>query len=132
MNNHKKIMRLIVIIAALVAIGVFAFTHMQTYKNLEPVHAMQSETNKVQNNLHKKVPSGDDVIIQASDSLPSDIDQQIAICNQPGTPGCPQSYQSRKPKLSGSTLLPAATTNRPRFTNFQQNHTTFHAKQKRR
>lgn len=129
MKNHKKLIRLIIITATLMAIGVFAFKYMQTYKNLEQVyqnHAMQDETNKVQSN----VTSGDDVIIQASDDLPSDIVQQIAICNEPGTPGCEQLYQPRTSNLGNSTL--PATTNRPGFTNFQQNKKAFHAKQKRR
>jgi len=48
MKNHKHLIRLIIITAALIACGVFAFKYMRTYNNLsEMYHSKQAHEDVV-------------------------------------------------------------------------------------
>ncbi len=107
MKNHKHLIRLIILTAALVACGAFAFKYLRTYKNID--RAYQGE--QVQDTREEQSSADvSDVVIQRARSSASSAAATSTTCVVSGS--CSSTMKCCSPNIcSGGVCLPASKSN---------------------
>jgi hypothetical protein len=108
MKNHKNLIRLIIVTAALVAIGVFAFKYMRTYDSL-------SERYQTQQVQVEQADQAQDDILQGNNSDASDdvvIQKRAASSSSAATSSCagPNAACSSTTKCCSGTVCTTSCT----------------------
>lgn len=98
MKHHKYLIGLIVLTAALVTAGVFAFKYMRTYDHIEQGYPedLSSEMTESQNNIDVDADSENDIDNALEETLPEDQTVVIQKCTATGT-ACSDSLRCCRP-----------------------------------